>query len=503
MNVKKNKVLFWLENYSIHFGIAQSIQQKYDCELFALISCSPKQKSFFNNQKLINFKNKWFVRDYVNLKNYKTTMKNLQKLENSLNISLSKIIYGDRLFYKFNKYYSFTDEEILSIIEQELNFYNDVLDELQPDYVIMRAPEFQDIELFYELCNAKKIPVLILSSMKLGAKWIVSSTPYPPIQFDKPDHPITIKNFDTLKKDVEEYSKIYTRTFSEKGQNNSKISQKFNAAKLLFNIFNSTNINSYHDVGKTPWSILFKVLQSSILGFYRKLYLNKNAKTSFSGTTPYAYFPLHAEPDVALLRIGDFYSDQIAVIKNIAQSLPIEMKLFVKEHPSMWAVGWRDTDFYKQISKLPNVTLIHPSVPSELMIRKSSFVITIAGTAALEATFYEKPVIVFSDINCSTLSSVFKINDLKDLPKIIKKCLNSKVDLIELNHFFHQVEKSTFVCDVENLFVESSNFFGMGGMLNMNKISESDMIWFLKEYENDFDILATEHIHQMKFPKNK
>ena len=55
MNVKKNKVLFWLENYSIHFGIAQSIQQKYDCDLFALISCSPKQKSFFNNQKLINF----------------------------------------------------------------------------------------------------------------------------------------------------------------------------------------------------------------------------------------------------------------------------------------------------------------------------------------------------------------------------------------------------------------------------------------------------------------
>ena len=503
MNVKKNKVLFWLENYSIHFGIAQSIQQKYDCDLFALISCSPKQKSFFNNQKLINFKNKWFVRDYVNLKNYKTTMKNLQNLENSLNISLSKIIYGDRLFYKFNKYYSFTDEEILSIIEQELNFYNDVLDELQPDYVIMRAPEFQDIELFYELCNAKKIPVLILSSMKLGAKWIVSSTPYPPIQFAKPDHPIIIKNFDILKKDVEEYSKIYTRTFSEKGQNNSKISQKFHAAKLLFSVFNSTNINSYHDVGKTPWSILFKVLQSSILGFYRKLYLNKNAKTSFSGTTPYAYFPLHAEPDVALLRIGDFYSDQITVIKNIAQSLPIEMKLFVKEHPSMWAVGWRDTDFYKQISKLPNVTLIHPSVSSELMIQKSSFVITIAGTAALEATFYEKPVVVFSDINCSTLSSVFKINDLKDLPKIIKKCLNSKVNLIELNHFFHQVEKSTFVCDVENLFVESSNFFGMGGMLNMNKISESDMIWFLKEYENDFDILATEHIHQMKFPKNK
>ena len=501
MTNRNDKILFWLEHHSIHFGIAKVLQEKYDCDLFALISCSPKQKTFFNEQNLIKFKKKWFTRDYVNLKNSKANIQNLQLMENSLNITLSKIIYGERLFYKFNKYYDFSDEEIYSILEQELNFYNKILDEVHPDYVIMRAPEFQDIELFYEVCKAKKIHVLILSSMKFGARWIISSKPYPPIQFTKSDHQTEIKNFDILKKNVQEYSKIYSNVFSQEGKANSKMSQKLTAAKLLFSTFNPSNINSYHDVGKTPGSIFFKVLSSSLIGFFRKSYLNKNAKTSFSTMTPFAYFPLHAEPDVALLRIGDFYSDQISVIKNIAQSLPIGMKLFVKEHPSMWAVGWRDTDFYKQIIEMPNVELIHPSISSEKIIQNSSFVITIAGTTALEATFCEKPVIVFSDINCSTLSSVFKINDLKDLPEIIKKCLNSKVDLIELNQYCQQIEKSTFVCDVEDLLMMSSNFFGVGGMLNMNEISESKMKWFIEEQRKNFDVLATEHINQIQLSK--
>jgi hypothetical protein len=110
---------------------------------------------------------------------------------------------------------------------------------------------------------------------------------------------------------------------------------------------------------------------------------------------------------------------------------------------------------------------------------------------------------VFSDINCSTLSSVFKIKNLTELPKIINKCLNSKVDLIELNHYFNQVEKSTFVCNIEDLNVVSSNLFGMGGLLNMNSISEKQMELFLEDRKNDFKILAEEHIKKIELTKNK
>lgn len=501
INYKNDKILFWLENYSIHFGIAKALSEKYDCELYALISSSPKQKKFFYNQKLIKFKKIWFVREYVNLKNYQPNLEKLKLLENKFSIPLGKIIYGDRLFYKYNKYYSFTDKEIFSIIEQELEFYNQVLDEIKPKYVILRAPEFQDIELFYEICKAKKIHTLVLSTMKLGARWIISSKPYPTIQFTKSDDKIEIKSFDVLRKEVEQYSKLYESIFSSEGKMKVTTFQKFNALKLLFSTFNSLNINSYRDVGKTPWKIFMMVVSSSILSFYRKLYLNKNAKISLPLNHPYVYYPLHMEPDVSTLRIADFYEDQISVIKNIAQSLPIGMILLVKEHPSMRLVGWRNTNFYKQILKLPNVQLIHPSISSENLIKNSALIITIAGTTALEAAFYKKSVIVFSDINCSTLSSVFKINNLADLPIIIKNALDSKVDLVELNYFMQKVEKSTFICNVEELNALSAVLFGVGGMLNMNEISESKMKSFLEKYKSAFDILAIEHIKKIELIK--
>jgi len=76
-----------------------------------------------------------------------------------------------------------------------------------------------------------------------------------------------------------------------------------------------------------------------------------------------------------------------------------------------------------------------------------------------------------------------------------------KVDLVELNHFVDKVEKSTFICDIENLNVSASNLFGVGGMLTMNEIFESQMKGFLEEYKNDFDILATEHIKKIELIK--
>jgi len=47
------------------------------------------------------------------------------------------------------------------------------------------------------------------------------------------------------------------------------------------------------------------------------------------------------------------------------------------------------------------------------------------------------------------------------------------------------------------LNVVSSNLFGMGGLLNMNPILESQMKLFLEERKNDFRILADEHIKNL------
>lgn len=492
--VNKNKVLFWIENHTIHFGIAKYFKEMYDCDLYGLIACSPKQKDFFDNQKLIKFKKTWYVRDNVKLKKYKPDLKKLQTLEEKFSIPLRKIIYGDRLFYKYNTYNTFSDEEILSIIEQELEFYEQILNETKPDYVIMRAPEFQDIELFYELCKAKKIPLLVLSSLKLGQLYIIASEPYPIFQF-KLDNQIKIKSFEEL----EEHVKLFSKTFhSILKKNQPSFFQKIHALKLLFSTFNSSNINSYRDVGRTPLQTFFKAIKTEFYKKFRRSFLDHNSEIVPLLEQRYAYFPLHVEPDVALLRIGDFYSEQLGIIKNISQSLPIDMTLFVKEHPAMQSLGWRNTEYYKEIKKLPQVKLIHPFASKDLLIKNSDLVITIAGTTSLEAAVFKKPSVVFANINCSSLSCVFKINNLEEIPVVIKECLESKVDLIELNNFFNEIEKSTFSCNVGRLSSIATNSLGVGGFLNINPISELKMKEFLEITKDEFRFLANEHIKKIQ-----
>jgi|TARA_B110001454_G_scaffold63365_1_gene61590 hypothetical protein len=498
MNGKKDKILFWIETYQIHFGIAKALIEKYDCEPYALIVSSPKQKPFFDNQELIKFKKSWYLRDNVDLINHKPDIEKLKLFENKFSISLRKIIYGDRFFYKYNKYHKFTDEKIFSILQQELEFYIQILDEIKPDYVLIRNPEFQDIQLFYEICKSKKIQVLILSYTRFSDKWMLSSKADDPIPLDNLDKNLEIKSFDDL---IDSSKHLAFNTSLWLPKQKSTISQKFSVLKLIFSTFHQSNINNYRDIGKTPWTTLTKRMKLLLNSFFRERFLNKNTIKLPPLDKPYAFFPLQMEPEERILIKSQFFVDQLSVIKNISQSLPVEIDLLVKEHPSMKAMGWRDLDFYKKILEMPNVKLIHPSVSTDSLIQNSSIIITIAGTTAFEAAFYEKPSIVFTNVIFSTLSCVFVVKILEELPDTIKKCLSSKVELIELNHYVDKIKKSSFSADLINLNTLASQLFGMGGFIDNNVISESIMEKFLKEHKNEFNKLADEHIKKIKLIK--
>jgi hypothetical protein len=496
---KKDKILFWIETFQVHFGIAKSLIEKYDCDPYALIVASPKQKSFFDNQKLIKFQKSWNLRDYVNLKDHEPNIEKLEHFENKYSLQLKKIIYGERFFYKYNKYHKFLDKEIFSILQQELEFYEKVLDEIKPDYVIIRNPEYQDIRLFYEICKSKNIPVLVLSFTRFSDRWMLSSKVDEPISLENLDKNLKIESFDELIKSSKHYAKIHSSWLPKQKSN---IFQKLNVLKLIFSTFHSSNINNYRDIGKTPWTTLTKRIGLLLKSLVIEQFLNRNAIKVIKSDMKFAFFPLHVEPEERILIKSQFFADQLSVIKNISQSLPIGTNLLVKEHPAMKLLGWRDLDFYKKILEMPNVKLIHPSVSTEDLIQNSSFIITIAGTTAIEAAFYGKPSVVFTDVIFSSLSCVFTVKILEDLPNIIKKCLNSKVDLVELNHYVDKIKKSSFGLDIINLTTLASLLFGVGGFLDNNSISESTMGKFLQEHKKEFDKLADEHIKKIELIKH-
>ena len=121
------------------------------------------------------------------------------------------------------------------------------------------------------------------------------------------------------------------------------------------------------------------------------------------------------------------YTNQVQVIRDIANVLPKGYELYVKEHPMSVVRSWHSVSFYKEIMGLSNTKLIHPSVKSKDLIKKSSLIITISSTTGIEAAFYKKPSIIFSDLEFSIISSIHKIKSINELSSAIETYLKKDV----------------------------------------------------------------------------
>ncbi len=140
-------------------------------------------------------------------------------------------------------------------------------------------------------------------------------------------------------------------------------------------------------------------------------------------TTPnpkekYYYYSMHLEPEaVVLYPGGGLYTNQIKLIENIAASLPAGTYLYVKDHPHEFA--YRRADDYDRLMKVPNVRLIHRSIPGKTLIANAIGVFTINGTAGFEGLLLGKQVYCFGKNFYSFMDKVNYIHNIKDARDII------------------------------------------------------------------------------------
>jgi len=171
----KDRILFWIHGGLIHFGIAKYFADKYDSEIFSIIDCHYMTKKFFSDQTLVKFNKIWFFRDYISDKIKKPDLDYLKKIEDKYNLNLWHIAYSDRLFYQFNEYHKFTYEEILNILEQECKLFENILEEVKPNYLILESTDYHKHTLLCEMCKAKNIPILMLCPGRFGYRVTLSS----------------------------------------------------------------------------------------------------------------------------------------------------------------------------------------------------------------------------------------------------------------------------------------------------------------------------------------
>ena len=132
------------------------------------------------------------------------------------------------------------------------------------------------------------------------------------------------------------------------------------------------------------------------------------------------FFPFQQQPESSTLVLTPHFSNQFAILVELALSLPADAVLVVKEHP--WQLGRRTRGIYEAILELPNVVMLAPTYPSLDIIRRSSAVCAISSSAAHEAAVLGKPVLYFQhgstlDVldHVHVLDSVDQLDRIRDI----------------------------------------------------------------------------------------
>lgn len=497
----KDKIIFWLDADLTHFGLTKYLQEQYDCEMYAIIDITNKPKKFFMTQRLVKFEKIWFYHDHIQSKNV-PDIEYLAEFEKKYKIDLWSIIYNERMFYNYNEFYKFSTDEILRIIEQECKLFETILDEVDPDFLIMRAGDLQQTEIFYRLCRAKGVKPLLLGQTRFVYRYIIS--PYWH-DLDKNRNPIR-------------HTK-QSRTFDEllnflKGvdlfKNQSEVIKEFRGSrfsrlKALYKFLTSDNQNvrtHYTYYGRTKFRVLFKMGILLVRGKLREIYINRNLMREIKQKEPFLFFPLHVDQESTLLLGAPFQTNQLEIITNIVKALPIGYQIYVKEHPVMRMRGWRSISFYKQLMSLPNVKVLHPSVNPDEVMKNCSLVLAITSTAGLEAAFHQKCTVIFADSPYSSLSSVYRVKNIEELPEIIRATLTKNVNIDDLNEYVNLTIDNSFQFNnhkIERYY--SQHFYYNGNLMDVD-ITEEQMKMFFEDNISELKQLALEHMKQIQYYRN-
>ena len=135
-----------------------------------------------------------------------------------------------------------------------------------------------------------------------------------------------------------------------------------------------------------------------------------------TGTNASFFFTLNYAPEHTIDVEAPHFVSPFETVRNMVRSLPSGVFLYVKEHPN--ALGIRSPSELFRIKRLPGVRLIDPFVDSHSLIKKAEAVVTLSGTASLEAAIYGKRTILLSDIfiknfsTCERAEAPWEVGDI-------------------------------------------------------------------------------------------
>ncbi len=372
-------------------------------------------------------------------------------------ITVDRVIMHGQLVreYPYDKT-SYSHEEMLRILQVKAKAILSFLESEKPNFVFMTQPASMGTFLLYEIAKKMGVQVCVLIIPCVDGLVSISDNYVTLSEADE----CTSESFYLPEEYMKQAEKFITE-FRDRPKTYSKIYKKYSPYKqfsfvLPHNLYRSVAwlfqlINQYFLSGESkdytyihPINYIKDHIKRKLRNF-RNLFLRYD---KISREENYVFFPLHYEPEMTLLLLAPYNTDQINTIKQIAKSLPVGFILYVKDHPMMSM--YRPYNYYKRLKEIPNVKLINPSENSFDLIKNAKLLITITGTAGWEAAIMGIPVITLGDVFYNELSFVRKCKTPEQLPFLIKEMIDNKYspDEVELKKYVGGIFKNSACADI-------------------------------------------------------
>ena len=481
------KACFFLQRRFVYLGhqMAILLQEKYGVKEFCGYVSLRSSLDFLQKQKDINYSQLILEEDiYARYKDEEVDPDFLRSFADKYGIPnlwpyvlLDRVLRHNLLVRAYPADESrYSHEDLMKIFQVTAKAVLKFLDEEKPDFIFFSIVSNLGSYLLYEVAKKKGIKTLWTFEARVGVLETVSESHDKHTYLDSAIEYIKQHNDEPKVRDSCEKAKVFLKTFQEKpfyfmkdSEAASKYAQSVATPLYHFRFLGSRNIwksfcwffKSHYDyfVNKhkdkndystiKPWLEAWdKIIRKMrILRGYKDLYNKIDSKED------YAYFNLHTEPEALFPFSAPFFTDQQWVISQVARSLPLHYKLYVKDHPQMF--GKRPRSYYKKLKKIPNVKIIDPSVSSLMLTQNSNIVITITGTSGWEGVLLKKPTILFGDVFYSQLSAVKVCGDITKLPFLVKEQLENFVyNKNDLLYFLSGLFMESVALDISQIWDE-------------------------------------------------
>lgn len=129
----------------------------------------------------------------------------------------------------------------------------------------------------------------------------------------------------------------------------------------------------------------------------------------------YFVYLFHLQPEYTVDGIAMDYFNQVNLVSGIARLLPVNVKLIVKENPRGIGKLNRPKNYYSDLVRQPNIIFLDHNYDSHELLKNSKALITLSGTAGIEAMLFNKPVFVLGDIFYRKFEYFIYVNSFKKL----------------------------------------------------------------------------------------